>query len=229
MRRGSSPQRRGQWCGCKPTAARPQALRSQRAAMDAENGSLPWAKQAIHPLTPTPSIEVVVPALGHQGPLRKSGAADFVAGDASAAGAPKRPKSRRTGVLGPRWTGPTWPARLGRVRMLHTVRNHSHEPSTVTELLSYVRRHQLSPRDRARWFGRDDPGRAVPVLGMFGGFCGSGGLARRAASLDRDRGGGARSKWPVDLRRPASESARCATGTRFSELRTGAAQQRHRT
>ena len=44
---------------------------------------------------PAPSIEVVALALGHQGPLQKSGAADFVAGDASAAGAPKRPKSRR--------------------------------------------------------------------------------------------------------------------------------------
>ena len=77
------------------TTARPQALRSQRAAIDAENGSLPWAKQAIHPLTPAPSIEFGVLALGHQGPLRKSGEADFVAGDASAAGAPERPKSRR--------------------------------------------------------------------------------------------------------------------------------------
>ena len=69
------------------------------AAIDAENGSLPWAKQAIHPLTPAPSAEFVVLALGHQGPLQEPGEAGFVAGDASAAGAPKRPKSRRTSVL----------------------------------------------------------------------------------------------------------------------------------
>ena len=108
--------------------------------------------------------------------------------------------------------------------MLHTVRNHSHEPSTVTELLSHVRRHQLSPRDRARWLGRDDPGRAVPVLGMFGGLYRPGSMARRsprgrsAAKPDLGFADRPRPSWPARARRPPTKSARIATGAGFSDL-----------